>query len=205
MKKLRVKYAIVLLPLICLIGLLFFPKPLPLDSVVYIEAYEGWSGAGVVVKSGIILTAGHVVGGATGFNLEYKNGITHSSVNFYKMPNVDLGFIFVDTNDLFPVVFDDKVKLLDDCYLIGNPLGLKWSISKGIISGFGRDCNGFFGEKLMLQADTQSWPGNSGGGAFDKNGKLSGILVGGMWGYDGISFIIPANICRWALEWVEIN
>ena len=75
-------------------------KLLPLSSVVYIEAYEGWSGAGVVVEDGIILTAGHIIEGATGFNLEYKNGIIHSSERFYKMSDVDLGFIFVDTNDL---------------------------------------------------------------------------------------------------------
>jgi len=89
-----------------------------------------------------------------------------------------------------------------DVFVIGCPFGyeLRFTVTKGIISGLERDCDGFFGEKLILQVDAQSWPGNSGGPVYNMRGQIIGILVGGYYNADGIGLCIPSDVINGILN-----
>lgn len=181
-----------------------------LPSCVYVEVegvYEGWygedmqtewAGSGVIIsEGGLIVTAGHIVDGATKITVRLDDGREFEAVDWYKEDCTDLGLIKIDCNSLSFAIIGDSNKNFagDPVFIIGCPLAKELfnTVTVGIVSAIKRDID-FFGEKLLLQVDGQAWPGNSGGGVFDINGKLIGILVGGYGRYDGISLCIPSNI-----------
>lgn len=179
------------------------------SSVVYVEAHDEygtrmWSGSGVIIcPDGLILTAGHVVDGAEAFKVILPDGQEFWSNKSYLSNITDVGLIRIDAEKL-PFSYlgnSDSLRKGEEVFIIGSSLGFDLfnTVTSGIISGLGRDID-FFGEKLMIQSDAQSWPGNSGGPVFNMEGRIVGILVGGYWGADGISLIIPANICKLVLD-----
>jgi len=82
---------------------------------------------------------------------------------------------------------------------IGNPYGLRQSITAGIVSSKGRDNIGFTDIEDFIQTDVSINPGNSGGPLVNLNGEMVGIntaIRSGSGGFQGISFAIPSNIVR---------
>jgi len=181
-------------------------------SVVYIEAQdEGgrrlWSGSGVIIsEDGLILTAAHVVNGAGQFKIILPDGREFLSYrSFCRYDITDVGFIQLDDAEGLPVSYLGRSISLKkglDVFVIGCPFGyeLRFTVTKGIVSGLDRDCDGFFGEKLILQVDAQSWPGNSGGPVYNMQGQIIGILVGGYYGVDGIGLCIPVDVIQGILN-----
>lgn len=177
-------------------------------SVVHIEADAGWQGSGSYVGDGLILTAGHVVGGegygALNFTITFEDGTEYISTEFYLEGAADVGFIYIgDCNSPILAFDDDTIQRGDIAFMYGNPFGWDYcfSVSKGIISSVNRDCDGFFGQKIMLQTDAAAYPGCSGGPVVDTDGEIIGILVGGLaYGGDNIGLCIPARICEQALK-----
>ena len=178
-------------------------------SVVYVETIDEygsrlWSGSGVIISSyGLILTAGHVIDRAEAFKIILPDGREFWSNESYLSNITDVGLIRIDAEKL-PFSYlgnSDNLRKGEEVFIIGSPLGIELqnTVTAGIISGLKRDID-FFGEKLMIQSDSQSWPGNSGGPVYNMNGRVVGILVGGYWGADGISLIIPSNIIKLVLN-----
>jgi serine protease Do len=192
------------------------------SSVVYVEAYgmsneyysytygctygfddeKLWSGSGVLIsEDGFILTAAHVVKGASKFKVTLPDGQEFWSEDSWHRSDIsDVGFIqLADVSDKLPVSClgnIDGLRKGDGVLVIGCPFGdvLRFTVTKGIVSGFGRDFDGFFGAKVLMQVDAQSWPGNSGGPVYNLQGKIIGILVGGYYGADGISLCVPVDV-----------
>jgi len=196
------------------LDVLEIPKPEPvifrsndiMQSVVHIEVDAGWQGSGSYVGNGLILTAGHIVGGegygAMEFTIMFEDGTKYISTEFYLEETADVGFIYIGDCNSPVLEFDDEVLNRGDvAFVYGNPYGWDYcfSVTKGIVSSINRDCEGYFGEKIMLQVDAASWPGNSGGPVVDDEGEIIGILVGGVWGSDNLSLCIPVNICEQAM------
>lgn len=175
-----------------------------MQSVVHIGADAGWQGSGVYVGNGLILTAGHVVDGAETFVVTFENEpSSYASSTFYVEPLADIGFIYLEDYDGPALEFDrEHLHRGDSVFVFGNPFGwdYNFSVTKGIISSVDRDCDGFFGEKIMLQSDAAAYPGNSGGPVTDDEGEIIGILVGGTYGGDNISLIVPADICEQSMK-----
>ena len=178
-------------------------------SVIYIEAVDEynshlWSGSGVIISpDGLVLTAGHVIDGAEAFKIILSDGQEFWSDKSYLSNVTDVGLIQIDAEKL-PFSYlgnSDNLHKGEEVFIIGSPLGIELqnTVTAGIISGLKRDID-FFGEKLMIQSDAQSWPGDSGGPVYNMNGRVVGILVGGYWGADGISLIIPSNIIKLVLN-----
>jgi len=174
-------------------------------ATVFIQT-ENWSGSGVLIdkEKGIILTAGHVVGDADYFELTFNDGTYIISGDSYKENKVDVGFIKVNpekVSHLNELRFASGAEVGDDVYICGCPFGqeLAYTVTFGKVAGIERQF-GLFGKIYMLQADAQSWPGNSGGPVVDEYGDIIGILVGGVWGFDGISLIVPYNIIQLSLD-----
>ena len=176
-------------------------------SIVHIYSNAGWQGSGSYVGNGLILTAGHIVGGegygAMEFTVTFEDGVEYVSTEFYLEEMADVGFIFIGDCNSPVLIFDNDGYLRGDtAFVYGNPFGwdYNFSVSKGIISSINRDCEGFFGEKIMLQVDAAAYPGCSGGPVTDDEGEIIGILVGGVWGSDNLSLCIPADICEQSMR-----
>ena len=112
----------------------------------------------------------------------------------------DLALLKIDAEKLPVLPFGDSDKLRqgDLVLAIGSPLGLRNSVSMGVVSAAGRavsDENPI----LYIQTDASINPGNSGGALVDQDGSLVGInsfIVTQSGGNEGIGFAIPSNVVR---------
>lgn len=84
----------------------------------------------------------------------------------------------------------------DDCFAIGNPLGLERSVSQGIISTRNRNFNGM----TFIQTTTQINPGNSGGPLFNLRGEVIGVTSMKLLASEGLGFAIPVAYLKHFLE-----
>jgi membrane-associated protease RseP (regulator of RpoE activity) len=85
------------------------------------------------------------------------------------------------------------MSLGDKIYTIGNPLGIKYTVTSGIISNMDLE---FFqlGKGFMIDAAIN--PGNSGGPLIDERGQVVGIVFAGILQYEGVNFAIPFQWVR---------
>jgi putative serine protease PepD len=174
-------------------------------SVVQIENAQGL-GSGVVFDgSGNIVTNAHVVGAAKTFTVTTSNGKQYKATLVGSFPPDDLAVIKVANASLPAATFADssQLKVGDIAIAIGNPLGLRSSVTEGIVSAFRGavpEGNGFT-IPSMIQTSAAINPGNSGGALVDIEGRVIGIptlaasdpqLGGGA--APGIGFAIPSNL-----------
>jgi serine protease Do len=164
----------------------------------------------IISADGVIVTNYHVVQKGNYFQVVNCDGMVFELEKFtggdYILadPKTDLAIIRVSNPEgmkLNPARFSDSNELSQGEWVlaIGNPYGLKQSITGGIVSSTGRDNIGFTDIEDFIQTDVPINPGNSGGPLVDLNGNLVGIntaisTVSG--GFQGISFAIPSNIVR---------
>lgn len=133
-------------------------------------------GSGVFIYDNVVLTAAHVLQ-QSDLVVELNDGTTLKVNDFYIDNEEDVGFIFVDVNELYIA----KVSTLygdigDTVYLVGTPYDrdLKFTITKGILSHLGRDK---WQWRDLLQTDAGSAPGSSGGPLYNSEGDVIGIVV----------------------------
>lgn len=157
------------------------------------------SGSGVIIsKDGYILTNNHVIDSAEKVTVRLHDGTEYEASVVGSDSKTDVGIIKVDANNLIPVTIGDSDSLVvgDLAVVIGNPLGqLGGTVTDGIISALEREIN-LEGTKMnLIQTNAAINRGNSGGGLFDKTGKLVGIVVAKSSGIDieGLGFAIPIN------------
>jgi serine protease Do len=171
------------------------------------RAPEIGAGSGVIItNSGYILTNNHVVSGAK------KNGIKVqlSDTREFKAKLIgtdkytDLAVLKIDADNL-PVAAlgnSDDVEVGHIVFAIGAPLGLKSTMTEGIVSALGRNI-GIIGDEYgienFIQTDAAVNPGNSGGPLVDIQGRVIGIntaIATTNARYQGYSFAIPINLAK---------
>ena len=108
----------------------------------------------------------------------------------------DLAVLKIDEENLRPIDFPDSFdyKVGEEVFAIGNPYNLGISVSKGILSGTGRN----FGNPYLdiIQTDAAINQGSSGGAIIDSSGKLMGLstsIASISGGSDGVGFALPAE------------
>jgi S1-C subfamily serine protease len=175
-------------------------------SVVLIETKQGL-GSGVVLDGkGNIVTNAHVVGTAKTFTVATVDGKRMAAKLVGAFVPDDLAVIRVDRN-LPAATWADSSKLeVGDVVLaIGNPLGLRSSVTQGIVSALSRAVSEPTGASLpwTIQTSAAINPGNSGGALVDLLGRVVGIptLAAtdpqlGAGAAPGIGFAIPSNVAR---------
>jgi putative serine protease PepD len=175
-----------------------------LPSVVQIES-SGKLGSGVVFDGdGDIVTNAHVVSGSRTFTVITSDGQRHQASLRGSFPASDLAVVRVDDAKLTPAHFADSAKLEvgERVLAIGNPLGLRSSVTDGIVSATSRTVSEGTGVALpsVVQTSAAINPGNSGGALVDLQGKVIGIPtlaatdpeLGGT--APGIGFAIPSSL-----------
>jgi putative serine protease PepD len=173
-------------------------------SVVQIEDKNGL-GSGIVFDTkGDIVTNNHVVAGASSFTVTTSTGKRLAAKLVGSFAADDIAVIKVATSILRPARFANSSKLQvgDIAIAIGNPLGLRSSVTEGIVSAFRQGVSEGGGVALpsMLQTSAAINPGNSGGALVDIEGRVIGIptlaatdpQLGGS--APGIGFAIPSNL-----------
>src|SRR5438876_6780045 len=160
-------------------------------------------GSGVIVSpDGYILTANHVVSGAD----EIMVGLGTDLRKFKAKkvgtdPGTDVALLKIEEKNLPAITFADseKARAGDIVLAIGNPFGLRQTVTMGIISAVGRGGMGIVDYENFIQTDAAINMGNSGGALVDINGRLLGInsaIFTRSGGNQGIGFAIPANLAR---------
>ena len=162
-------------------------------------------GSGVVFDArGDVVTNAHVVGDAHRFVVRLMGGEKHPATLIGTDPSHDLAVMRLVAARPTPATFADSANLdVGDLVLaIGNPLGLRSSVTEGIVSSLGRTVNEGNGVTLssVIQTSAAINPGNSGGALVDLTGHVIGVPTlaaldpeFGATEAPGIGFAIPSN------------
>jgi putative serine protease PepD len=151
-------------------------------SVVFIKAEPHSIGTGVVVNAdGTILTAHHVIKGATGIEVTFADGTTsRAAVNATDEAN-DIATLVPETLPelVVPAVLGGGAAIGDPVVAIGNQLALVDTTTSGVVSGLDRTIAGQGGAELkgLIQFDAAVNPGSSGGPLVNAKGQTIGIVV----------------------------
>ena len=163
---------------------------------------ESGAGSGVVISSdGYILTCAHVVSGAS--NITVTIGDTDYPATVVGEDDTsDVAVLKIDATDLTPATVgnSDGLAVGESVLAVGNPLGeLGGTVTSGIVSALNRSVTiqGTSSTNTMslIQMDASVSPGNSGGGLFNMNGELIGLVNAKSSSSDaeGLGFAIPIN------------
>ena len=165
-----------------------------LPAVVELRpGFANWLGAGVLISDdGWIITAGHVVEDQEVMTVTMIDGVKYMSVLIITDPNDDIAILKIDLKDAPHVKMGGVYpRLGESVYTIGHPLGVFNSVSVGIVSNIYID-RSLFGVDLIM-TDAEITGGNSGGGLFNMDGCLIGVVVGASVYFAGIeaNLVVP--------------
>jgi putative serine protease PepD len=176
-------------------------------AVVQIQTSAGLGSGVVFDDQGNIVTNAHVVGNFTQFDVTLSGGSRHKATLVGSYPPNDIAVVKLTDAKPPPAAFADssKIKVGDFALAIGNPLGLRSSVTDGIVSSVGRTVSEGNGATIpsAIQTSAPINPGNSGGALVDITGRVIGIPTlaatdpefGGAQA-PGIGFAIPSNTAR---------
>ena len=172
------------------------------SSQTWFGGYYVQSGAGsgvIISQDGYILTCAHVVSGATSVKVQLNGSDESYDATVVGQDSTsDIAVLKIDAAGLTPAVIGDSDALAvgEVAVAVGNPLGtLSNTVTDGIVSALNRQVTVQNNDMTLIQTDASISPGNSGGGLFNANGELIGI-VNAKSSYseaEGIGFAIPIN------------
>jgi S1-C subfamily serine protease len=166
-----------------------------IKSVVTIRTDVGQGTGFIITDDGYIITNYHVMKDAKSAGIFTYDSQMHQ-VNFigYNV-EYDLALLKISGNfDSLTLADSEDIQLGEKVIAIGNPLGLQFSVSEGIISNINQE--GPTGIKAYLQTDAALNPGNSGGPLINKQGKVVGINNFKIGGTEGIGFALESNYIK---------
>ena len=157
-------------------------------ATAYGSGFAGWVEDGKLV----IVTADHVIDDdPDGKVAIVRKGGSWGGTVVARDPKNDLAAIRLDGKPagaapLWPRATRNRPRQGDELLLVGSPYGLEGTVTVGVVSRVGA---------REIQTDAAANPGNSGGPAVDKKGRLVGVLVSG--GGQNLNFAIPIGLaCR---------
>jgi serine protease Do len=178
------------------------------EGVVMVTSPGGLGSGFVVTPDGYVVTNYHVISNETkirvtvfkrtdqGFEQKNYKKVRIIAIN----PFVDLALLKIDDMEgTLKYVYlgkSEDVEAGQDCFAIGNPLGLTRSVSQGIISTKNRNFEG----QLYIQTTADIAPGNSGGPLFNLQGEVIGVTSMGYIYFSGLNFAIPVDVVKRFIE-----
>jgi S1-C subfamily serine protease len=173
------------------------------QSVVSVTSRGDTSAQGsgfVYDDSGHIVTNEHVIDGASNIRVTFTDGKTYNARKVGEDPNNDLAVLKVNRRNLQPLELGNlsDVRVGDPAVAVGNPFGLRGTMTLGIISQKGRMLPTETGFSItnVLQTDAAVNPGNSGGPLLNREGEVVGVntaIESRTGAFSGIGFAIPVN------------
>jgi S1-C subfamily serine protease len=187
------------------------PRPRVFDPDKDRQYVQNGVGSGILIRPGVVLTNYHVVKGADRLRVTFASGaslgLDPDAVAID--PLTDLAVIRL-VDDLPARVREDAnqtaawansdadVQVGDWALAVGSPLGLRQTVTQGVISAKGR-LLAMLDMVELLQTDAAINPGNSGGPLFDQLGRIAGInvaIASDNGQSQGIGFAIPSNLAK---------
>jgi S1-C subfamily serine protease len=140
-------------------------------------------GAGVVINAyGAILTALHVVEPGGQIRVQFTDGTQASARVVRSQAASDIAVLAVDRlpEVVVPAVMGGGAQVGDAVFPVGNPLGLRGTLTAGVVSALDRSVRTDGGRTLkgLIQFDAAVNPGNSGGPLLNRDGQVIGIVTG---------------------------
>ena len=140
------------------------------------EGEESGVGTGFVVRGdGVIATNFHVIGQHRGFTIRFANGKEFTPTSILARDETrDLALVKIDAEGLpvLPLGESSKLKPGQSLFAVGNPLGMEFSVSRGVMAAT-RDVEGIDMVQLAMPIE----PGSSGSPVMDMDGKVCGIIA----------------------------
>src|SRR5207237_71384 len=144
-----------------------------MPAVVTVETGDGL-GSGFFVSADTVLTNKHVVEGNTAVMVRKSTGGTIHAQVINSSWDYDLAILKLEVVNpaqvYLPLALSSDVHLGAEVIAIGSPLGLRNTVTRGIVSGT-RDYRGI----SVIQTDAAINPGNSGGPLIDREGRVIGV------------------------------
>lgn len=186
------------------------------DSVVFISTAERvrdpWSrnvyeqprgtGSGFLWDNrGHVVTNTHVIEGASAATVRLADGRSFPAELVGRDPSHDLAVLRIEARDLpAPVTVGESgdLQVGQTVLAIGNPFGLDWTLTRGIVSALDRELPSPAGRPItgLIQSDAAINPGNSGGPLLDSAGRLIGVntaIYSPSGASAGIGFSVPVD------------
>ena len=164
-------------------------------------------GSGFLIsRDGYILTNTHVVGDVDKITVRLSDGREFLAKRIGADPKTEVALIKIETKEELPFLAIGKPATLqigEWVIAIGNPFGLKETLTVGVVSAKGRSNIGITDYENFIQTDAAINPGNSGGALVDVNGNLMGIntaIYSRSGGSMGIGFAIPVSTAKMVLD-----
>ncbi len=168
------------------------------------------SGSGfLVTRDGYILTNNHVVEGADRVSVTMKDRRVFPARIIGRDPSTDVAVLKIEGRNFTPVTFgdDEQVRIGEWVLALGNPLGLDFTVTAGIVSAKGRNLPGLNPDAYaitdFIQTDAAINPGNSGGPLVNSKGEVIGInsAIASQTGfYSGYGFAIPITLAKQVMD-----
>ncbi|EFH80686.1 S1C family serine protease [Ktedonobacter racemifer] len=169
-------------------------------SYGYPPELRGGIGSGFIFASdGQILTNAHVVEGARHIKVTLADGRTFDAGLMGSDPAVDVAVLRIGAERL-PVaeLGHSPLRVGQLVIAVGNPYGLNWTVTAGVVSALGRTLQAPGTPKMtnLIQTDTSINPGNSGGPLVDSLGHVVGITTAMMPMAQGLGFSVPLDTVK---------
>ncbi|HOE61356.1 MAG TPA: Do family serine endopeptidase [Kiritimatiellia bacterium] len=158
-------------------------------------------GSGFLIsKDGYILTNTHVVGDVDKITVRLSDGREFAAKRIGADVKTEVALIKIEAKEDLPYLEigkPEELKIGEWVIAIGNPFGLKETLTVGVVSAKGRSNIGITDYEDFIQTDAAINPGNSGGPLLNIDGKVVGIntaIYSRSGGYMGIGFAVPIDM-----------
>ena len=143
-------------------------------SVVTIRTDVGQGTGFIITKDGFIVTNAHILSGGSRINaITYDQKVIDAQLVGYDAL-FDIAILKIEGDyNVLTFANSEDIQIGEKVIAIGNPLGLQFSVSEGIVSAVHRE--GISELNSYIQTDAALNPGNSGGPLINKNGEVIGI------------------------------
>ncbi len=153
-------------------------------------------------RLGHIVTNHHVIAGASGAVVWLADGRAFRAALVGTSPEHDLAVLRIGIGgsqpEPLPIGTSHDLRVGQKVFAIGNPFGLDWTLTTGIVSALNRELPSEAGVTMegLIQTDAAINPGNSGGPLLDSAGRLIGVntaIYSPSGAYAGIGFAVPVD------------
>jgi S1-C subfamily serine protease len=167
-----------------------------IKSVVTIKTNLGQGSGFFIENGGYVVTNEHVINGANAAVIVTYDGETHTVTLIGKDINMDIALLKINNTSYSKLSLGNSndVQVGEKVIAIGNPLGLQFSVSEGIVSAIHR--GGDNGINAYIQTDASLNPGNSGGPLINKEGTVIGINNFKVSGSESLGFALESNYIK---------
>lgn len=175
-----------------------------IKSVVTIKTDISQGTGFLITDDGYIITNYHVIAGAKQAGIFTYDQEIHPTSLVGTNSELDLALLKIDGNfEKIKLGDSNEVQPGEKVIAIGNPLGLQFSVSQGIISAVHR--TGTNNLNAYLQTDAALNPGNSGGPLINKRGEAIGINNFKIGGGENIGFALESNYIRESVNQLALS